>query len=109
MPCYCDRSNQLIYWTGGIERNGRLGCSVSRLEFFNRIDSQARRRLAPTSTKRASVTSKSASHPRRASAIREVGALSDLDNVSVRIADVAARLAVLGDRLRDELRSSTFP
>src|SRR3974390_3790543 len=41
--------------------------------------------------------------------VLEVGALSDLDNISVRIADVAARLAVLGDRLRDELRSSTFP
>ena len=47
--------------------------------------------------------------PGRASAVREVGALSDLDNISVRIADVAARLAVFGDRLRDELRSSTFP
>jgi hypothetical protein len=47
--------------------------------------------------------------PGRASAVREVGALSDLDNISVRIADVAARLAVFGDRLRDELGSSTFP
>src|SRR6476660_7994339 len=36
-------------------------------------------------------------------------ALSNLDDVTVRITDVAARLAVLGDRLRDELRSSTFP
>ena len=45
----------------------------------------------------------------RVSAVSEVGALSDLDNISVRIADVAARLAVFGDRLRDELRSSTFP
>jgi len=43
------------------------------------------------------------------SAVRKVGALSDLDNISVRIADVAARLAVLGDRLRDEFRSSSFP
>ena len=47
--------------------------------------------------------------PGRASTVREVGALSDLDDIAVRIADVAARLAVLGDRLRDELRSSTFP
>jgi hypothetical protein len=47
--------------------------------------------------------------PGRASTVRQVGALSDFDNISVRIADVAARLAVLGDRLRDELRSSTFP
>jgi hypothetical protein len=47
--------------------------------------------------------------PGRASTVGEAGALSDLDNISVRIADVAARLAVLGDRLRDELRSSTFP
>jgi len=47
--------------------------------------------------------------PGRASAVFEVGALSDLDNISVRIADVAACLAVLGDRCRDELRSSAFP
>ena len=36
-------------------------------------------------------------------------ALADLDDVTIRIADVAARLAVLGDRFSDELRSSTFP
>ncbi len=47
--------------------------------------------------------------PGRALTVREVCALSDLDNISVRIADVAARLAVLGDRFRDEFRSSTFP
>ena len=47
--------------------------------------------------------------PGRASAVREVGTLSDLDDISVRIADVAARLAVFGDRLRDEVGSSTFP
>ena len=39
----------------------------------------------------------------------KVGALSDLDDIAVRIADVAADLAVLGDRLRDELGSPTFP
>jgi hypothetical protein len=53
--------------------------------------------------------SKKTDHPSRASTVCEVCALSDLDNISVRIADVAARLAVLGDRLRDELRSSTLP
>ena len=52
---------------------------------------------------------KSVSHPGRALTVREVGALSDFDNITVRIADVAAYLAVLGDRLRDELGSSTFP
>jgi hypothetical protein len=36
-------------------------------------------------------------------------ALSDLDDIAVRIADIAADLAILWDRLRDELRSSTFP
>src|SRR5271165_1157981 len=41
--------------------------------------------------------------------VLEGGALSDLDNIAVRIADVAANLAVLGYRLRDELGSSTFP
>jgi hypothetical protein len=41
--------------------------------------------------------------------VREIGALSDLDNITVRIADVAANLAVLGNRFREELGSSTFP
>src|SRR5579871_1292982 len=45
----------------------------------------------------------------RALTILKVGALSDLDNVTVRIADVAANLAVLGYWLGDELGSSTFP
>ena len=43
------------------------------------------------------------------STVREVCALSDLDNVSIRIADVAANLAILRDWLGDELGSSTFP
>ena len=41
--------------------------------------------------------------------VREIGTLSDLDNVTVRITDVTAYLAVLGNRLRNELGSSTFP
>src|SRR6202158_3426673 len=41
--------------------------------------------------------------------VRERGALSNLDNITVRIADVAANLAVFGYWLRDELGSSTFP
>ncbi len=41
--------------------------------------------------------------------VHEIGALSDLDNVTVRIADVAANLAVLGYRFGDEFGSSTFP
>ena len=45
----------------------------------------------------------------RASSVFEVGALSDLDNVSVGVADVAANLAVLGDRRREELGTPTFP
>jgi len=49
------------------------------------------------------------SHPARVLTVGEVSALSDLDNVTVRVADVAAYLPVLGDRLRDELGSSTFP
>ena len=47
--------------------------------------------------------------PGRALTVLEIGALSDLDDVSVWIADVAAYLAVLGDRFRDELRSPAFP
>src|ERR1700688_848343 len=52
---------------------------------------------------------KSESHPGRALTVLELGALSDLDNITVRIADVAANLAVLGYWFRDELRSSAFP
>ena len=33
-------------------------------------------------------------------------ALYDFDNVTVRIADVAANLAVFGDRLRDDLTTA---
>jgi hypothetical protein len=47
--------------------------------------------------------------PVRALTVREVGTLSDFDDIAVRIADVAADLAVLGYRRRDELGSSTFP
>ena len=47
--------------------------------------------------------------PSRASTVRLVGALSDLDDITVRITDVAADLDVLGDWRRDELRSSTLP
>ncbi len=52
---------------------------------------------------------KKTDHPSPALTVCKVCALSDLDNISVRVADIAARLAVLRDRLRDELRSSTFP
>src|SRR5215469_6811148 len=48
-------------------------------------------------------------YPDRASTVLEIRALSDLDDVSVRIANVTARLAVLRDRLRDELRPATLP
>jgi hypothetical protein len=41
--------------------------------------------------------------------VLEGGALSDLDNITVRIADVAANLAVLGDRFREKLGSPTLP
>jgi hypothetical protein len=45
----------------------------------------------------------------RALTVRKIRTLSDLDDITVRIADVAANLAVFGYRLRDELRSSTSP
>src|SRR5580692_11180178 len=41
----------------------------------------------------------------RALTVLKGGALADLNNVAVRIADVAARLAVFGDGLREELGS----
>src|ERR1700689_802341 len=52
---------------------------------------------------------KSVSRPGRALTVSKVGALSDFDDIAVRIADVAAYLAVLGYGRRDELGSSTFP
>src|ERR1700733_6623926 len=49
-------------------------------------------------------------HPiRQTLTVFEIGALSDLDNVAVRIADVAANLAVFGYWLAEELGSATFP
>lgn len=45
----------------------------------------------------------------RASTVRKIRALSNLDDVAVKIADVTPNLAVLGDWLRNELGSSTFP
>src|ERR1700733_10219418 len=48
-------------------------------------------------------------HSRQALTVRDGGALSDFDNVTVRIADVAANLTVLGNRLRDELGSLACP
>src|SRR6202046_5689351 len=47
--------------------------------------------------------------PGRASTVLEPGALSDFDDVTIRIADVAANLAIFGNRRREELGSSTFP
>ena len=41
--------------------------------------------------------------------VGKVGALSNLDDITVRIADVAADLAVLGDRLSNEFGSPAFP
>lgn len=52
---------------------------------------------------------KSATHLARALTVCETGALPDLNNVTIGIPDVAADFAVLGDRLGDELGSSTFP
>lgn len=41
--------------------------------------------------------------------IRLIRALSDLDDVPVRVPDVATNFAVLGDGLRDELSPSALP
>src|SRR6202050_3569521 len=72
-------------------------------------ESLARRHCTPERSTEHPQPLKSESHPGRALTVREIGALPDLDNVTVRIADVAANLAVLGDWLCDELGSSTFP
>jgi len=46
---------------------------------------------------------------RPASAVGKICALTNLDDVAVRIADVAADFAVFGERLGDEFGSSTLP
>jgi len=93
--------------TSGIYSNRRLRKLVERFSCRGGLQgTEPRSELSEWATR--SGTMKML-FPGRASAVREVGALSYLDNISVRIADVAARLAVFGDRLRDELRSSTFP
>src|SRR5579862_4571290 len=66
-------------------------------------------RIARTRRTRARPRLKSALPAGRALTVREIGALSDLDNITVRIADVASNLAVLGNRFREELGSSTLP
>ena len=48
-------------------------------------------------------------YPLQALTVFERGALSDLDDVTVWVADVAANLAVLGYWRREELGSPTFP
>src|SRR6202161_3366317 len=52
---------------------------------------------------------KSAAPIGRALTILEGGALSHLDKITVRVANVAAPFAILLQRLRDELGSSTSP
>jgi len=80
-----------------------VGMSGSRAkEFFNKQQSRLLRQSDYTGAEPASC-------PLQALAVLEAGALSDLDNVTVRIADVAANLAVLGDRSREKLGSPTFP
>ena len=49
------------------------------------------------------------SHPCGALTVFERGALSDLDNITVRVADVASDLAVLGDRFSEKFGSPAFP
>jgi hypothetical protein len=53
---------------------------------------------------------RSSLHPSaRALAVGEISTLPDFDNVTIRIADVASNLAVLGYWLGDEVCSSTLP
>ena len=55
------------------------------------------------------VVAAAVTHSGWASTVRKIGALTNFDDIAVWIADVAADLAVLGQRLGDELGSSTFP
>ena len=50
-----------------------------------------------------------ADYSRPGSSVLDAGALSYFDNVAVWVADVAARLAVLGDRWSEELGAAALP
>src|SRR3954447_25098265 len=64
---------------------------------------------SPTKTTRLNQASSALTSISSALPVCELGALSHLDNVTVWIANVAARLAVLRDRLGNELSSPTLP
>src|SRR5580692_9764741 len=97
-------------WIRGLPAGGRLAAKRSSSKQRNGV--RVRRTVAhqwKLPIWRRLVRDCEDAFPGRASTVLEPGALSDLDNVTVRIPDVAARLAVLGDRLGDELRSPAFP
>ena len=64
---------------------------------------------AQPSSKRRAVVPASQRPPICVLTVREGGALSDLDNITVRIADVAARLTILVQRFSEKRRSPTLP
>src|SRR5580692_2779445 len=97
-------------WIRGLPAGGRLAAKRSSSKQRNGV--RVRRTVAhqwKLPIWRRLVRDCEDASPGRASSVLELGALSDLDNVTVRIPDVAACLAVLRDRLGDELRSSAFP
>src|SRR5580700_2080469 len=93
--------------TGAITRTASFSSFVTAIRYSFRCQSEGLFKAKLAEAQRSGA--ESASHPTRVLTVGEGSALSDLDYVTVRIADVAANLAVLGNRLRDEFGSSTFP
>jgi hypothetical protein len=98
-----------------LERIGREPCSMlkcARLERSTHSLQQVERWLDGATSSRTRQWKKARlrrSFRALALTVDLVGALADFDDVTVGIADVAANLAVLGDRCGDELGASTLP
>src|SRR5580658_512306 len=85
--------------TAAITRTASFSSFVTAIRYSFRCQSEGLFKAQLAEAQRSGA--ESASHPTRVLTVGEGSALSDLDYVTVRIADVAANLAVLGNRLLD--------
>ena len=86
---------------------------VSPIPLYRRVtgcvDFQTRMAIAPKKWRSLSLKAPHDVQYGRELAVCQVGALSDFDNVTIGVADIAANLTVLRYRFGDEFCSATFP